>query len=69
MFSIDPDGLLLEANDRWFEITGHTRDSVYDMSWMETILDNSRHIMEKGWERLTVDRLPWSAELVRSTFL
>lgn len=63
MFSIDPEGLLLEANDRWFEMTGHARDGAYDMSWMDTILESSRPIMEKGWERLTVDRLPWSAEL------
>jgi PAS domain S-box-containing protein len=64
MFSIDSKGLLLEANDRWFEMTGHSHDTAYEMSWMETIMDSSKPVLEKGWERLTVDRLPWSGELV-----
>jgi PAS domain-containing protein len=64
MFSIDVEGVLLEANDRWFEMTGHPRDDVYAMSWMELIHESSVPAMEAGWERLTVDELPWSAELV-----
>jgi len=67
MFSIDSEGLLLEANDRWFEMTGHPRDSAYEMSWMEVIKETSVPIMEDGWKRLTVDHMPWSAELVRLT--
>lgn len=31
MFSIDTDGVLLEANDRWFEMTGHPRDTTHAM--------------------------------------
>lgn len=64
MFSIDPKGLLLEANDRWFEMTGHSRDEAYEMSWLKAIKESSISIMEKGWERVTVEQLPWSAELV-----
>jgi PAS domain S-box-containing protein len=64
MFSIDADGVLLEANDRWFEMTGHPRDDIYAMSWMELIHETSISAMEEGWKRLTVDELPWSAELV-----
>jgi hypothetical protein len=64
MFSIDPEGLLLEGNDRFFEMTGHHRDAAYDMSWLETVKESSRAIAVEGWHRLTVDRLPWSSELV-----
>ncbi len=64
MFSIDVDGVLLEANERWFEMTGHPRDDIYAMSWMELIDESSVPAMEAGWARLTVDELPWSAELV-----
>jgi len=67
MFSIDVDGVLLEANDRWFEMTGHPRDDLYAMSWMELIHESSVPVMEAGWGRLTVDELPWSAELVSLT--
>jgi PAS domain-containing protein len=63
MYSIDSQGLLLEANDRWFEMTGHSRDSAFNMSWVETIHENSLSIVEKGWKRLVEDQLPWSSEL------
>jgi PAS domain-containing protein len=68
MFQVDADGVLLEANDRWFEMTGHPRDDIYQMSWMELIHETSIPVMEMGWKRLTVDKLPWSAELVSYAF-
>jgi PAS domain-containing protein len=64
MFSISAEGEVVEANDRWFEMTGHPRDDLYAMSWMDTIHESSVPTMEKGWKRLTIDELPWSAELV-----
>jgi PAS domain-containing protein len=67
MFSIDSEGVSLEANDRWFEMAGHPRNTVYAMSWMDKIMESSVAVMEKGWERLTVDGIPWSAGLVGQT--
>jgi PAS domain-containing protein len=64
MFSCGVDGVLLEANDRWFEMTGHPRDSIFAMSWMEQVHENSVSAIESGWRRLTIDELPWSGELV-----
>lgn len=64
MFSIDPKGLLLEGNDRYFEMTGHPRDGAYEMSFLEPVKESSMPMVEEGWKRLTVDRLPWSGELV-----
>jgi PAS domain S-box-containing protein len=64
MFSIDPDGLLLEANPRWFEMTGHSRNVIYSMSWMETIHENSISVVKEAWTRLTVAQISWVGELV-----
>jgi PAS domain S-box-containing protein len=63
MFLISPDGVLREANDRFYEMTGHTRDSQYEMSWMDFILESSIETMEEGWHLLVDEHLPWSGEL------
>ncbi|KAH7313750.1 aerobic respiration control sensor protein arcB [Stachybotrys elegans] len=63
MFLISPEGVLREANDRFYEMTGHNRDSQYEMSWMDFILESSTKTMEEGWRRLTEEHLPWSGEL------
>lgn len=63
MFSVDAAGLLLEGNDRWFEMTGHSRDKIFAMSWMETIHDDSIGAVQEGWKIMTETGIPWSAEL------
>jgi PAS domain-containing protein len=63
MFSIDPDGMLLEANDRWYQITDQPRDVVYPMSWLQPFSEDCQELIKRGWEVLTVEKLPWSAEL------
>ncbi|KAL1869350.1 hypothetical protein Daus18300_005562 [Diaporthe australafricana] len=63
MFLISPEGVLREANDRFFEMTGHTRDSQYEMSWMDFIMPSSTRTMEDGWHRLVNEHRPWSGEL------
>lgn len=63
MFSVDSDGILLEANDRYYEITNHPRDTVAKMSWLKTIAPSSIPTMMKGWEKLTIRNQPWSGEL------
>ena len=63
MFSIDPEGLLLEANDRWFEMIGHPPNSAYNFSWMEFFMEGSREFLDQGWSRLAQDGMSWSGEL------
>lgn len=63
MFSIDAAGTLLEANDRWYEMTDHPRDAIFAMSWLDTLTEDCLELMDIGWKRLTVDQLPWSGEL------
>jgi PAS domain-containing protein len=47
MFSIDPQGMLQEANERWYEITGHPKpkDNHYNLSWIDTLTDDCKASM------------------------
>ncbi|KAF5967654.1 sensory transduction histidine kinase [Fusarium coicis] len=68
MFLTSPEGILREANDRFYEMTGHSRDTQGDVSWAE-LMKNSGSVMEQGWHRLTQDMLPWSGEVkLRESF-
>jgi PAS domain S-box-containing protein len=63
MFSLSMDGILTDANDRYFDMTGHPRDEVHEMSWVDSLLESSRTIAEEGWAQLKNNFTPWSAEL------
>lgn len=63
MFFISPEGVLREANDRFYEMTGHTRESQTEMSWMDFIQDTSIQTMIAGWNSLVKEHEPWSGEL------
>lgn len=63
MFLIGPEGVLREANDRFFEMTGLPRDSQYELSWMDFIMGSSIKVMEDGWHRLANEHQAWSGEL------
>lgn len=63
MFLISPDGILQEANERYYEMTGLPRSDAEELSWMNCVMESSRETLESGWKRLTVERLPWSDEL------
>lgn len=63
MFSVSSSGLILEANDRFFDITGLQRDELDEMSWMEAYKESSKPVVSEGWVRLTKDGIGWSAEL------
>lgn len=64
MFSIDTAGLLLEGNGSFFEMTDHSKDKIFAMSWIEAIHDDSVAETLRGWKILTEDQVIWSAELV-----
>ncbi len=63
MLSVSSSGLILEANDRFYNLTGHNRDDLYEMAWMEVFKENSKITISEGWSRLTKDGMSWSAEL------
>ncbi|KAF4445590.1 hypothetical protein F53441_10654 [Fusarium austroafricanum] len=62
MFLTSPEGILREANDRFYEMTGHSRYSDGDMNWVD-LMKTSGSSMEEGWHRLTQQLLPWSGEV------
>ncbi|EHA53305.1 autoinducer 2 sensor kinase/phosphatase luxQ [Pyricularia oryzae 70-15] len=74
MFLIDPDGVLREANERFYEMTGVPRDRTEtEFAWLDFVHDNSRALAEEGWARLvkgatdknpsSADKFSWSTEL------
>jgi hypothetical protein len=64
MFSIDCNGILLDANDKWFDMTGHSKEKIFSFSWMNVIDDISKEAVDKSWTDLTVHHVPWTGELV-----
>lgn len=63
MFLINPEGVLREANDMFFEMTGLPRESQYELSWMDFIMGSSIKTMEDGWHKLANEHQAWSGEL------
>lgn len=63
MFYIDPSGAMLEANDRWYEMTGHSRDNMHDFAWLDDIEESSIAMAKESWRALTEDKVGWSGEL------
>jgi len=63
LFYIDAEGLLLEANDCFFEMTGHPRENFREYSWYDVIKEEDKLLVADVWHKLTVERLPWSAEV------
>ncbi|QDS74420.1 hypothetical protein FKW77_005958 [Venturia effusa] len=64
MVNISPKGVIREANDRYFEMTGHPRDHVHEFSFMDHINEASRRPLMDGWLRMVVDHFPYTGELL-----
>lgn len=65
MFLISPDGVLLEANDRYYEMTNNTKEQT-SMSFMDTLHESSVPLGIEMWRRLTVERKVQSEEILMS---
>lgn len=63
MFLISPEGVLREANETFFDMTGLPRESQSELSWMDILVESSVKTMEDGWHHLANEHLPWSGEL------
>jgi PAS domain S-box-containing protein len=63
LFYKSPEGVLLDANDRWFEITGHPRDNIYERSWLEFRKEDYQPLLESVWENMSLKGTPWSEEV------
>lgn len=67
MFLVTPEGIMREANDRFYEMTGLQKDDIEPMTWMEFLDESSRSVMEHGWAQLVEERVPWSGEIQLSS--
>lgn len=63
MILISPEGVLREANDRFYEMTNHGREMEFEMSWTDIIAESSIKDVSEGWHQLTHEHIPWSGEL------
>jgi PAS domain S-box-containing protein len=63
LFFMNQEGLLLEANDVYYEMTTLSKNHVYNMSWMNIIVEDQREYMTKSWYQMAVEGRPWSGEL------
>lgn len=63
MYYIDEKGVMLEANDRYYEITGHPRDDRSELSFRHLFHEESLQIALDSWLEYTVHRRPWTGEL------
>ncbi|ORY61513.1 aerobic respiration control sensor protein arcB [Pseudomassariella vexata] len=68
MFLVSPEGVLQEGNDCYFTMTGHPRDNLYEMSWMEQLEESSRKTMEEAWRQMVEGRKSWSGEVQLKKF-
>ncbi|KAF2790043.1 aerobic respiration control sensor protein arcB [Melanomma pulvis-pyrius CBS 109.77] len=63
MYLFSPEGVLLEANDRYYEMTGHPRDSADSLSFLDHMAEGSRQRAKDMWTHIITDLKPRSEEL------
>ncbi|KAF1849517.1 putative histidine kinase HHK16p [Cucurbitaria berberidis CBS 394.84] len=52
MYLFDPEGRLLEANDRYYEMTGHPREVEFELSFLTTVADESVSVARDMWDEM-----------------
>ncbi|KAL9118981.1 MAG: hypothetical protein Q9187_004467 [Circinaria calcarea] len=63
MFYISPEGIILYANERWYEMSGHPKELNSEMSFMGAVFEDDIATMEKQWHKLTVLKMNCTFEL------
>jgi len=53
MFHFDELGNILYANQMWFDLTQHPRDSFHPLSWYDVIHKDDHALMDREWAKLT----------------
>jgi PAS domain S-box-containing protein len=53
MFHFDELGNVLYANQTWFDLTQHPRDSFHPLSWYNVIHEGDHALMDQEWAKLT----------------
>lgn len=63
MYLFDHEGVLLEANDRYYEMTGTPRDEDESMGFLKPLADESRIIAKEMWYEMMATMKPSVREL------
>ncbi|KAH6625245.1 hypothetical protein C7974DRAFT_312570 [Boeremia exigua] len=63
MYLYSPEGLLLEGNDRYFELTGHAREAYGEFSFLGIMADESVQPCQEMWEQLVQTKKACTREL------
>jgi PAS domain S-box-containing protein len=67
MYLFSPEGILLEANERYFEMTGHPRDDTGEFSFLDHVAESSRQKAREMWASMLQDFKPRYEELQLNT--
>jgi PAS domain-containing protein len=52
MFHIDPEGILVYANNEYYKLTEHPRNVSYPMSWYNVLMEEDHTLMDTEWAKL-----------------
>jgi PAS domain S-box-containing protein len=52
MYLFNPEGMLLEGNDRYFEMTGHPREGYKEFSFLDLMAEESKQPCQQMWDDL-----------------
>lgn len=52
MYLFNPEGMLLEGNDRYFEMTGHPREGYREFSFLDLMAEESKGPCQEMWDDL-----------------
>jgi PAS domain S-box-containing protein len=63
MYLFDPEGVLLEANDRYFEMTGTPRDDNNNHEFIDIIADGSYAVAKEMWKEMITTLKPSVREI------
>ena len=63
MYLFSPEGMLLEGNERYFELTGHTREGSKEFSFLDLMAEESRGPCQEMWDELTMTKKACTREL------
>ncbi|KAF2260810.1 aerobic respiration control sensor protein arcB [Lojkania enalia] len=63
MYLFSPDGVLLEANERYYEMVGQERDDPREFGFLDHIADESRPVAKAIWDSMVKDFKARSEEL------
>lgn len=63
MYLFSPEGMLLEANERYFDLTGHIREGYREYSFLDLMAEESVEPCQRMWDELVETKKACTREL------